>query len=214
MTWSITATPTSCVRPRPWGITSSLEYTQTVRTFTCHHAHWVSHLQVPLQQKPSPGFFTRNMLKYITQAEATCTRVYLKRYFSLLFRHSSARTPICRFYRHWFHLKQSPFMLSTSRVFREKMHFWLVSFVWRQRATVISVHELNLFLSKGRHSQNNAAGFDLAPRTTFLYVYTHCSIISRNKVVIICYEETHTLLKCPICRGYIGVNWGYIATCS
>lgn len=31
MTWSITATPTSCDRPRPWEITSSLEYTQTVR---------------------------------------------------------------------------------------------------------------------------------------------------------------------------------------
>lgn len=39
MTWCITATPTSCVRPRPWGITSSLECTQTVRTLTSHHVH-------------------------------------------------------------------------------------------------------------------------------------------------------------------------------
>lgn len=31
MTWYITATPTSCGRPRPWEITSLLEYTQTVR---------------------------------------------------------------------------------------------------------------------------------------------------------------------------------------
>lgn len=85
----------------------------------------VSHLQVPLQQKPSPGFFTRNMLKYVTQAEATCTRVYLKRHFSLFFCRSSARRLICRFSRHWFQLKQSPFMLSTSRVFREKCIFGL-----------------------------------------------------------------------------------------
>lgn len=39
MTWCITATPTSCVRPRPWGITSLLECTQTVRTLTSHHVH-------------------------------------------------------------------------------------------------------------------------------------------------------------------------------
>lgn len=39
MTWCITVTPTSCVRPRPWGITSSLECTQTVRTLTSHHVH-------------------------------------------------------------------------------------------------------------------------------------------------------------------------------
>ena len=34
MTWSIMATPTSCDRPRPWEITSSLEYTQIVRLRT------------------------------------------------------------------------------------------------------------------------------------------------------------------------------------
>lgn len=41
MTWFITATPTSCDRPRPWAITSSLAYTQTVRSIIHHSANTV-----------------------------------------------------------------------------------------------------------------------------------------------------------------------------
>lgn len=44
MTWSIMATPTSCDRRRPWEITSSLEYTRTVRLRTADLLS-LSHLQ-------------------------------------------------------------------------------------------------------------------------------------------------------------------------
>lgn len=58
MTWSIMATPTSCDRPRPWEITSSLAYTQIVRSITHHSPS--STCSAP-SMPPFSGWITRTV---------------------------------------------------------------------------------------------------------------------------------------------------------